>query len=443
MFPSRHLVAALLLPVILSVATIFVPDLLWPLLAVDGFILLIALVDLVVTRSARVHATVFGRDILSIGQNNQVDLRLVLRERARLDVQIRPHLPLEIACAELRDNKKPVLSFTLQKRQTVDLRYHLVPSRRGEYTLGDHTIRYRSRLGLWTKQETLPTRRTVRVYPDLAMIRTYEMLARQHRQYALVRASRLRGGESEFARLRDYSSDDDYRFIDWKATARRNQLTTREFQLESDQNIFMILDAGRLMTGVVSGLSQFDLALNSALLMAHVASTGGDRVGMMCFDEEVRAFLQPQGGPHATGRLVRATYSLHPQLTESSFQKALSTFEQRVKKRCLIVLFTQLLDNTAVEELSTQLRLLGRRHLALVIVLEDTDLNDMAAAPSESTGTPRELYDRGAAAELLRWKAEAIATLKRSGALVIQTPASELNNRVVNRYLSIKAQHAL
>src|SRR5690606_18439566 len=100
------------------------------------------------------------------------------------------------------------------------------------------------------------------VYPDLAMIRTYEMLARQHRQYALVRASRLRGGESEFARLRDYNSDDDYRFVDWKATARRNQLTTREFQLESDQNIFLMLDCGRLMTSDVAGLSQFDLALN-------------------------------------------------------------------------------------------------------------------------------------------------------------------------------------
>lgn len=443
MFPSRLLVGFVLLPALLSVGTIFAPALLWPLLAVDALVVAVALIDRFVTKSPHVESQVLGRDILSIGQNNQVDLRLTLKGRNRLRAQIRPALPSDIECAELRESGAQTLEVELSQRKSIDVRYHLVPRRRGEYELGNHTLRYKSRLGLWVKQETLVTQRTVRVYPDLAMIRTYEMLARQHRQYALVRASRLRGGESEFARLRDYTSDDDYRFIDWKATARRNTLTTREFQLESDQNIFMILDSGRLMTGLVAGLSQFDLALNSALLMAHVASSGGDRVGLMCFDEDIRAFLQPQGGPHATGRLVRATYSLHPQLTESSFQKAFGAFEQRVKKRSMLMIFTQLLDNTAVEELSTQLRLLARRHLALVIVLEDTELWDMAAAPGPSTGTLQELYDRGAAAELLRWKAEAVNTLKKSGALVIQTPAADLSNRVVNRYLSIKAHHAL
>jgi uncharacterized protein (DUF58 family) len=364
-----------------------------------------------------------------------------MRGRPALEVEIRPDLPAEIVCSELAD--KRALSVRLIRNRTSELRYHLVPRRRGRYTLGNHFIRYPSRLRLWTRQEVLPSVREIQVYPDLALIRTFELLARQHRQYALVRASRLRGGESEFARLRDYTSDDDYRFIDWKATARRNQLTTREFQLESDQNIFLVLDSGRLMTGDVAGLSHFDLALNSALLMAHVASRGGDRVGLMCFDEDIRAFLSPQGGPKSTARLVRATYDLHPQLNESAFQKALSAFDSRIKQRCLLMIFTQLLDNTAVAELSAQLRLLAKKHLPVVIILEDTELSDMAALPSESTGTSRELFDRGAAAELLRWKAEAVSLLKKSGALVIETPAVDLNNRVINRYLTIKAQHAL
>ena len=205
----------------------------------------------------------------------------------------------------------------------------------------------------------------------------------------------------------------------------------------------VMLDCGRLMTGSVAGLSQFDLALNSALLMAHVASRGGDRVGLMCFDEDIRAFLSPQGGPKATGRLVRATYDLHPKLCESAFQKALNAFDSRVKQRCLLMIFTQLLDNTAVDELTAQLRHIKKKHLPLVIILEDTDLSDIAAAPGESTGTPRELFDRGAAAELLRCKTEAVATLKKNGALVIETPAVELSNRVINRYLTIKAQHTL
>lgn len=441
MFPSKHLAAFFLLPAALSIATVFVSGLLLPVLLLDLLLILIAAIDYALTRSARIDAQVIGRSILSIGQGNQVRLRLTMRDRPAVQVEVRPDLPAEIHCAELSEDR--ALSVLLVRNRTSEISYHLVPKRRGKYTLGSHIVRYPSRLRLWTRQEVLLSTRDVQVYPDLAMIRTYELLARQHRQYALVRASRLRGGESEFARLRDYNSDDDYRFIDWKATARRNQLTTREFQLESDQNIFLMLDSGRLMTGNVAGLSQFDLALNSALLMAHVASRGGDRVGLMCFDEDIRAFLSPVGGPKATGRLVRATYDLHPKLSESAFQKALSAFDSRVKQRCLLMIFTQLLDDTAVDELTAQLRHIKKKHLPLVIILEDTDLSDIAAAPGESTGTPRELFDRGAAAELLRWKAEAVATLKKNGALVIETPAVELNNKVINRYLTIKAQHAL
>jgi uncharacterized protein (DUF58 family) len=441
MFPSKHLTVAFLLPGALSIATVFVSDLLVPVLLLDLALLIFAGIDYALTRSSRIEAKVVGRDILSIGQGNQVQLYLTLRGRAALKIEVRPDLPAEINCPELRQDS--TLKALLVQNRTAEIRYHLVPERRGKYTLGRHYVRYPSRFYLWTKQEVLTEGRDVQVYPDLAMIRAYELLARQHRQYALVRASRLRGGESEFARLRDYTNDDDYRFIDWKATARRNQLTTREFQLESDQNVFLMLDAGRLMTGAVAGLSQFDLALNSALLMAHVASRGGDRVGLMCFDDNIRAFLSPQGGPKATGRLVRATYDLHPGLTDSAFQKALGTFDSRIKQRCLLMIFTQLLDNNAAHELTTQLGRIAKKHLPVVIILEDTELSDIARAPRDGADTLRELFDRGAAAELLRWKAEAIATLKKNGALVIETPAAQLNNKVINRYLTIKAQHAL
>ncbi len=441
MFPSKHFAFAFVVPALLSVATVLTPELLTPVLVLDVVLFVILLLDYFLTKSARIELSLIGRDILSIGQANPVELRLNLRGRSKLSIQLRPDLPSEVSCLELREASS--LRIRLEKSRTTEVRYHLVPDMRGRFSLGHHVVRYASRLGLWTRQEVLTSAREIQVYPDLAMIRTYELLARQHRQYALVRASRLRGGESEFARLRDYNSDDDYRFIDWKATARRNQLTTREFQLESDQNIFLMLDCGRLMTGDVAGLSQFDLALNSALLMAHVATRGGDRVGLMCFDEDVRTFLAPHGGPKATARLVRATYDLHPRLTESAFQRALSAFDSRIKQRCLLMIFTQLLDNTAVVELSQQLRRLSKKHLPLVIILEDTVLSDMAAAPSDPTSARRELYDRGAAAELLRWKTEAITELKKSGAHVIETPAVELNNKVINRYLSIKAQHAL
>jgi uncharacterized protein (DUF58 family) len=163
----------------------------------------------------------------------------------------------------------------------------------------------------------------------------------------------------------------------------------------------------------------------------------------MAFDEEVHAFLPPKGGPKATARLVQATYALHPKMVESAFRRALSVLDRRIKQRCLLVLFTQLLDDTQVSELSDSLRLLGRKHLPLVVLLEDTDLTTMAMAPLESGDSKGELYNRGAAAELLMWKHRAVVRLKETGAHVIESPARSLNNKVVNRYLEVKAQHSL
>jgi uncharacterized protein (DUF58 family) len=437
--PAPTFLRVMVLPTLLSIATIFAAEYKTPVLILDGAILAVVLVDLLLFGRAPLSISVNAREILSIGQKNTVELILEGERTRTLDLEVYPDLPREIRCPQRTSRGIPASL----KNAKGTLRYQLIPEKRGAYQLGKHHVRYGSPLGLWRRQESFPTLRQVRVYPDLAMIRTYELLARKHRQYALVRASRLRGGESEFARLRDYTSDDDYRFIDWKATARRNKLTTREFQLESDQNVFLVLDSGRLMTAYVGGMSQFDLALNSALLMAHVAQSGGDRVGLMCFDEDVRAFLPPQGGPKATARLVQATYGLHPTLVESGFRQALGTFDTRIKQRCLLVLFTQLLDDTQVEELSNQLKLLSRKHLPLVILLEDTDLSRMANGVIDSSGTSRELFDRGAAAELLTWKHRAVARLKETGAHVIESPATALSNRVINRYLSIKAQHAL
>src|SRR5690606_8307343 len=114
--------------------------------------------------------------------------------------------------------------------------YSVIPAQRGAYELGGHTLRVRSVFGLWQIQRRIPASARVKVYPDLQSLRVFELLARQDREHAFLRAQRLKGGESEFARLRDYTRDDEYRAIDWRATARRHRLTAREYQLESNQN---------------------------------------------------------------------------------------------------------------------------------------------------------------------------------------------------------------
>lgn len=442
MIPSRILIAGVALPTLLSVVTIWRPELLRAVLLADAVIILLALLDRFISKAPQLELRIEARDVFSIGQNNPISVFLSQGARGRVRVRLRPNLPPELHCQEL-SSLEDSFSLLVQRERESLLKCHIVPEKRGEFYLEAWTVRSTSRLGFWTLQSEIGERRAIRVYPDLAMIRTYELLARQQRQNALVRATRLKGGESEFARLRDYTPDDDPRLIDWRATARRDCLTTREYQLESDQNIFFILDAGRLMSAFVGGMSQFDHALNSSLLMAHVAGRGGDRVGMMCFDDDVRVFHLPKAGPKTVARLVRETYSLHPQLKESAYQRALQAVNLRMKQRSLIVLFTQLIDDTSVDELSRQLRVLARRHLPLVVILEDTDLVNLAAEQDDSLPLETELFRRGAAAELLLWKQRSLKRLQEAGAHVLETPAHALSEKVVNRYLEIKMQGAL
>lgn len=448
MLPSRLLLGLLFVPMVLALAVLFDRSLLLPVLLFDGAVVALAVVDALWSRPRLVHVTRRAPDVFSLGEPNRVHLSLRSHAGESLRVQVNQDLFASSSSPDLP------LELDMPPQGSVEASYRVVPRRRGAFRLGNHFVRYPSRLRLWTRQIQIEADSPVRVYPDLAMIRTFELLARTNREYALVRATKLRGGETEFSRLRDYTSDDDYRAIDWKASARRQTLTAREYQLESDQNILFMLDAGRLMTAVVGELSQFDHALNAALMLAHVATQGGDKVGLLTFDERVNGFLMPERGRDASRRMVQTCYDVYPRLVESNYDDAFAQVALRLRRRTLLVLFTQLVDDNAARALGRQVRRMARRHLPLVVLLRDTDLEAMAegALPVEEAPRPARnpelqgveaLYHRGAAAELLRWKSTALRELSSAGALVLEAPARRLTGALITRYLEVKARQLL
>ena len=340
--------------------------------------------------------------------------------------------------AEARD--LPV-TVALKGRTPTVVEYHVEPSLRGAHALGDHHLRLPSLFGLWTLQRRIPANKAVRVYPDLKQLQQFDLLSKQDRELSLVRVSRQKGGESEFARLRDHVQDDDSRRVDWKATARRQKLTVREYQLESNQNLMFLLDAGRVMTGVDSRdsrISRFDHALNASLMLAHVAARGGDRVGALGFDDTLRVFMTPQAGRQASRAIIQATYDLFPRLVEPDFDLAFQSLASRVKNRTLVILFTHVIDFSAAETLVRRVRAIARRHLPLIICFRDLEVEALA----DPKGTS-DLYLKGAAAEHLRWQKSLMLELKRGGAMVLETTARELTGKLVSRYLQIKAQRLL
>jgi uncharacterized protein (DUF58 family) len=435
MVPSGRLVLLALLPLAVAVGAVLERRLLGPMLGIDAIVALLAATDALLGRRRLVRVEREAPRVLSVGRDNAVRLSVLSLAGYPLTVSLTDDLPDEAPAVDLP------AQVTLPPRGRAIVTYHLRPSRRGAYALGPHHVRYRSPLGLWLRQLRLPARDAVKVYPDLKAVRTYALLARQNRQAALVRAVRLRGGESEFERLREHIKDDEYRRIDWKATARRQRLIAREYQQERNQSIVCLVDCGRLMTTESGGLSHLDHALNAVLMMSHVAARSGDHVGLVAYDSAVRAFVPPTGGAGATQRLIQATYDLHPSLVEPDHRAAFELLARRVRRRALVILFTQVIDDVAAATVRRLMRTLSPRHLPLCVLFRDGDLDALVEPLPDPVGD--DLYLRGAAAEVILWRDRLARDLEAGGALVLHTLPQRLTPALVNRYLEVKAQQML
>jgi len=433
LIPSRALVLFSAAPLVASLLALFNPSLVRAALYIDAGLVGLALLDGLLALRLRVSVQRFAPDVMSLSRRNRVSVRLRSERRGSLRVSLTDDLFEGAVAHDLP------LTVKLKGRGVPSVvEYHVEPSLRGAHALGDHHLRMPSPLGLWTVQRRVMARKAVRVYPDLKQLQQFDLLSKQDRELSLVRVSRHKGGESEFARLRDHVQDDDSKRVDWKATARRQKLTVREYQLESNQNLMFLLDAGRVMTGVDHGISRFDHALNASLMLAHVAARGGDRVGALGFDDTLRVFMTPQAGRQASRAIIQATYDLFPRLVEPDFDLAFQSLSSRVRNRTLVILFTHVIDFSAAETLVRRVRAIGRRHLPLIICFRDLEVEALADPRGSA-----DLYLKGAAAEHLRWQKSLMKDLKRGGALVLETTARELTGKLVSRYLEIKAQRLL
>ncbi len=438
-WPGRNLVLLALVPGILSLA-LLAPGTGWIepwLLGLDGFFLLIALGDLVTLRGAeRMKASRSCGTVASLGEPQRVSLTIANPGSSRRVVRVKDDLP------EPFEAEPGEFFLAIAGQRSAVLEYRFVPKRRGSYALRRVYVLVESRLGFWRRTVRLPATTGVRVYPDVRQIARYTLLARSDRLSVLgVRRSRRLGTDNEFERLRDYVRGDEPRHMDWRSTARRRKMTVRDFQFNQSQRILFLIDCGRMMAGDTGGgLSPLDHAFNAMLLLAHVALTRGDQVGLLAYADGLRAFVPPKGGASRVNRLVHAVHDVFPELVESRHDRAFVELERRCRKRSLVVLMTNVMDDVNAGQVSGHLVRLVGRHLPLAVFLRDRDLFNLADASPE---TGPDLYRGAAAAAVLNWRQQVLAGLEARGALTLDLFPGELTAPLVNKYLQIKARHLL
>ena len=378
----------------------------------------------------RVSASRSLQSVLSLGVSHQVEIALRNRSRYDFACLVRDEPPLDFETDRLR------LPCSLPANGTGSAEYRVTPRRRGDFPFGRLHLRLTTGFGLMCRQLRLEAGQVCKVYPSLAGIRQYELAARkQHLLDVGIRPLRLSSAALEFESLRNYLPGDELRRIDWKATARHNQPITRDYNVERSQHLILCLDLGRTMLSELGALSKVDHAINAASLLAHVACRVGDWVGIYAFAREPAIYLPPR--KRQFSRVLDALYRLQAERTESDYHQCFLDVARRVRKRALVVLFTDLWDPDSSARLLRYARLITRRHLVLCPALSDYELYEIVA---RSPGEPRELYERAVGTALLADRERALSALRKQGAIAFDATPANLSLAVLNRYLTIKSQ---
>ncbi len=436
-FPSSRMAWLVSVPFLLSLPLPWIGDWWWLVVgAISAGIGLVLVIDLLTLPNvSSIHVERSMARVASLGNRHPIEflvdnrsaypVTMQLAEDASLGLQVEPQFH--------------TLTALPKKRMAFE---HLVtPHRRGAFSLEFAYAQLFSRLGFWAKQHKFPCASPLHVYPDIKQIGEYALLARTNRLSQIgVRRTRRPGQDNDFERLRDYQQDDNYKHIDWRASARRQKLTVKQFQTDQSQRVIFLLDCGRMMTNEYEGLSLLDYALNSVLMLSYVALDQGDSVGMICFSDHIHNYVPPAGGKRQMNRLLHAGFDQFPRLVQSRFDEAFLYLSTHCRRRSLVVLITNVIDQVNSQQIESYMGNLIGAHVPLLVLTRDHRIFEAADNP---TPDPTVLYRSAAACQLLVWRNQVIRGMQARGALALDVFPEEMTSPLVNQYLEIKARHLL
>ncbi len=442
--PTRRALGGAAAVSLLGLLGLVVPWALYAMLVAD--VALLAAVWLDATRAVRPDARELEieRDAppaFSVGRTGEVWYRWVNRSTRRVRLRAREIRP------DLLGGLQPPRALAVDAQGELRERLPVEPVRRGRAggAAGGKgaafVIDSRGPMGLAVRRGWRALPWDVVVYPPLvpARLRASVAQARQRREPGVTPMRRLGEGRL-FESLREWVSGDDVRNIDWKATARRGKVIARQYEAERRQQVLLVLDTGRLLSGELAGVARLDYVVQAALELAYAAIQHDDNVGVMAFADGVQHFVPPQRGRAGLRRVLDVLTVLEPTLVEPDYPGAFRYLAVRNRKRALTVLFTDVIDRFASEALVAHIATLRPRHLPLAVTLRNPELDAVAGQHPEGV---KDAFRKAAAEELLRAREEALAHIRRAGVLVLDVPPERAAQAVVASYLDLKRRGRL
>ncbi|WP_246062569.1 DUF58 domain-containing protein [Mesohalobacter halotolerans] len=374
-------------------------------------------------------------DKFSNSDDNVVLLNFENGYNFRVQLQIIDEIPVQF---QKRDFLK-TLKVDAKHQKSYD--YQLRPTQRGEYYFGNLNCYVSSPLKLTKRRYKFQNEQMVKVYPSFIQMKKYDFLAldRQWREFGMKKIRHI-GHSMEFEQIKEYVKGDDVRDINWKSTAKHNQLMVNQFQDEKSQPIYNIIDKGRVMKMPFEQLSLLDYAINSALAFSNIALKKNDKVGMLTYSNSIDNFRKAQSRLSQINVLSEALYNIKTDFKVSDFGLLYAHLKRKVTQRSLLFLFTNFEHISALERQLPYLKAIARKHVLVVIFFENTELDELIHKESEDL---QSIYQKTIATDFAYNKRLMVKELEKNGIQAILTKPKALSINTINKYLEIKARGLL
>jgi uncharacterized protein (DUF58 family) len=438
-FLKTIFIARLLYYVIAAEVVFFILGMFFPTLYPLAIYALIILLGLILTDAIILYANktgIFARrdtfDKLSNGDENSVSIFIENRYLFPVRLTVIDELPFQF---QARDTQ---FGLQLTAGSNKILEYKVYPRKRGEYYFGAVNVFAKSPIGLLEKRYRFSQDMFVPVYPSFIQMRKYELLAIYNRLTdSGIKKIRKLGNNAEFDRIKEYVAGDDYRTINWKATARKEKLMVNQYEDEKAQRVYSFIDMGRTMKMPFEGLSLLDYAINSSLVISNIAMIKSDKAGIITFSNKVRSVLLADRKGGHLNKILQLLYDQKTGYLESNFENLFITVKKRITTRSLLLLYTNFESLSGLQRQMKYLKRMAKDHLLVVIFFENTELRTLIDKPADST---QDIYNKVIAEKFSYEKKLIVKELEKHGIHSILTAPQKLSVNTINKYLELKAR---
>ncbi len=372
---------------------------------------------------------------LSNGDDNKIEVQVKNTKSFVVDMEIIDELP------EQFQKRDFVLKYRFKANEQKNILYTMRPTERGEYTFGRILLYVKTLLGLVKARYTIEANTTIPVYPSFMQMRKYELLSQTtiQTEFGNKRLRKL-GHSMEFEQIKEYVRGDDRRSINWKATARKGNLMVNNYTDEKSQQVYCVIDKGRLMKMPFKGLTLLDYAINSTLVLSNVCLQKQDRVGVLTFANRMGSLVAADRKPIQRENILQLLYNQQTAFLESDYEMLYMQIRSKIKNRSLLVLYTNFESLSGLKRQLNYLRSIAKYHLLLVVFFENTELHQLS---NLQVNTIEDVYVKTIAEKYEFEKRLIVKELNKHGILTILTPPEQLTVNTVNKYLELKARQAI